>query len=296
MSEWPVAFDPQGRIRKDTAARPWRRIEELRPDLLRSRCVTKKTLPRADASACQTDLASLLSHELRTPLNAIIGFAEMLDREVLGNVGNQRYREYARHIRDSGTHLSGIISDLLSVIPNDGNALPTEPIDPAVAVDDCLSVLRPDAMDAGVRLEGRKSDIRARLLADHNAVTKILTVLVRDAISSARRGDRITVSVDLNARRRGLIYAIDRPIQRSRRMLNRGTSGGKADSDHPSHLQPVPPDLGPAIWNWLVRLNGGRLDLERNRESGWMARVGFPERMLRRVRGSLDGGAKLARH
>lgn len=262
--------------------------------------MTKDPQPPANASTRQPDLASLLSHELRTPLNAIIGFAEMLDSEILGNVGNQRYREYARHIRDSGTQLSDLISNLLNVIPNDGNTLPTEPIDPALAVDDCLSVLRHDARAAGVRLEGRKTDARVRLLADRDAVTKILTVLVRDAISSARRGQRITVSIDLVTGRRGLVYSIKRPLLRSRRILSRKIAGAGAGAGNVSELpqppKPALPDIGPAIWNWLVRLNGGRLDLEREPDSGWKAQVGFPERMLRRLRKTLDPGAKMARN
>ncbi len=256
--------------------------------------MTKKPQTSLEMYTGQTDLASLLSHELRTPLNAIIGFAEMLDREILGNVGNQRYREYARHIRDSGTQLSEIISDMLNVMPNDGNALPTEPIDPAIAVNDCLSVLRLEARTAGVQLLGRNSDIRVRLLADQNAVTKILTVLVRDAISNARRGDRITISVNLTARRQGLVYTIEKPLPRGRRMLSRSRPAGTDGPDIPVQSQPAPPDLGPAIWNWLVRLNGGRLDLQRERDSSWMARVRFPERMLRRLRKSLGGNPDMA--
>lgn len=46
-------------------------------------------------------LKARVSHELRTPLNAVVGFADMMHREVLGPVGNDRYREYAAHIAES---------------------------------------------------------------------------------------------------------------------------------------------------------------------------------------------------
>lgn len=49
-------------------------------------------------------LKSRVSHELRTPLNAVIGFSEMMHQEVLGPVGNERYREYAAQIRKSAEH------------------------------------------------------------------------------------------------------------------------------------------------------------------------------------------------
>ena len=54
------------------------------------------------------DLAELLariSHDLRTPLNAVIGFSDVMQRELFGPLGNSRYQEYARHIRQSGDEL-----------------------------------------------------------------------------------------------------------------------------------------------------------------------------------------------
>jgi hypothetical protein len=45
------------------------------------------------------------SHVLRTPLNAILGFAWMIEKEVLGPIGNARYRAYARHIGHAGETL-----------------------------------------------------------------------------------------------------------------------------------------------------------------------------------------------
>ncbi len=63
-----------------------------------------------------SDLTARISHELRTPLNAIIGFSEMMDAEILGPVGNARYREYLAHIRDSGSELLKSTEDTLALI------------------------------------------------------------------------------------------------------------------------------------------------------------------------------------
>jgi len=56
-----------------------------------------------------------VSHELRTPLNAVIGFSEIMQREVLGPVGNERYREYAGHIRKSAEHFQTTTEKALAV-------------------------------------------------------------------------------------------------------------------------------------------------------------------------------------
>jgi len=50
------------------------------------------------ASKAKSIFLAKVSHELRTPLNAIIGFGEVLDAEIFGPLGAERYRGYAQDI------------------------------------------------------------------------------------------------------------------------------------------------------------------------------------------------------
>jgi signal transduction histidine kinase len=59
----------------------------------------------ADGGVGVAELMAQMSHELRTPLNAVIGFSEVMRRELHGPLGHARYREYARHISESGDRL-----------------------------------------------------------------------------------------------------------------------------------------------------------------------------------------------
>jgi two-component system cell cycle sensor histidine kinase PleC len=59
------------------------------------------------------DLLACMSHELRTPLNAVIGFSDLMQRELFGPLGDARYQEYVRHIRDSGDALLRAAEDTL---------------------------------------------------------------------------------------------------------------------------------------------------------------------------------------
>ena len=56
-----------------------------------------------------------MSHELRTPLNAIIGFSEVMEKQMFGPIGGDKYVEYARDIHRSGQFLLDVISDILDM-------------------------------------------------------------------------------------------------------------------------------------------------------------------------------------
>jgi diguanylate cyclase (GGDEF)-like protein/PAS domain S-box-containing protein len=58
-------------------------------------------------------LTEALSHDLRTPLNTILGFAELMDRAILGPVGNPQYREYVADICREGRSMLDILNDML---------------------------------------------------------------------------------------------------------------------------------------------------------------------------------------
>jgi two-component system cell cycle sensor histidine kinase PleC len=46
------------------------------------------------AYAAKSQFLANMSHELRTPLNAIIGFSEMIQRQMLGPIGTEKYLDY----------------------------------------------------------------------------------------------------------------------------------------------------------------------------------------------------------
>lgn len=66
--------------------------------------------PETDAKEA---FLSQMSHEMRTPLNAIMGFSDMMKAEILGPIGNDRYRHYADDINKSGRNLLSMIDTLL---------------------------------------------------------------------------------------------------------------------------------------------------------------------------------------
>ena len=96
------------------------------------------------ASRAKTQFLASMSHELRTPLNAVIGFSEILNRELFGALGEQRYRDYARMIHESGEHLLHVVNDILDMSKIEAGKfkLLKEPFDVGSLVRSCADVMR----------------------------------------------------------------------------------------------------------------------------------------------------------
>ena len=55
-----------------------------------------------------------MSHELRTPLNAIVGFSQVLQEQLYGEL-NDKQKQYLGHILSSANHLLSLINDILDL-------------------------------------------------------------------------------------------------------------------------------------------------------------------------------------
>src|SRR5690606_24516416 len=67
------------------------------------------------ANRTKSELLANICHDLRTPLNAIIGFSEIMQSGMFGQLGSPKYVEYSQDIHQSGTYLLGVINDVLDM-------------------------------------------------------------------------------------------------------------------------------------------------------------------------------------
>lgn len=58
------------------------------------------------------DLVRTLTHEVRTPLSTIIGFADMIENEMLGPLGTHQYRDYASDIHKAARNILDTLNDV----------------------------------------------------------------------------------------------------------------------------------------------------------------------------------------
>ena len=97
------------------------------------------------ANHAKSEFLSTVSHELRTPLNAVIGFSEIMEREILGPIGNEKYRSYIVDIQRSGTLLLNVINDILDLSKAEAGKweLTEDVFDLEQIIDPVLRLLKP---------------------------------------------------------------------------------------------------------------------------------------------------------
>jgi two-component system cell cycle sensor histidine kinase PleC len=228
------------------------------------------------ANRAKSEFLANMSHELRTPLNAIIGFAEMMHEEKLGPLGSPRYTEYCKDIKQSGEHLRDVIEDILDMSRLESGRFQIQKtdfeIDAAVsaAVADILTIA--NEKEISVVAETLPA---TRVHADHKAIEKILTILLRNAVKYTQNGGRISVrarmiqgalNVYVEDNGKGIppgpLARLGRPFEQLGAALNNGMKGS---------------GLGLAIARSLIALHGGSLRIRSSVGNGTIVLVHLPE-------------------
>ena len=137
------------------------------------------------------ELTARMSHELRTPLNAVIGFSDLMNAEIFGPLGHDRYRDYTRHIRESGRNLLKSAEDTLALTSSLGNTdAPMSSIDLDAAIADAWSFFGSDPEDRGIRLDVTHCG-NIEILGEQRTTRQILINLLADCLERTPVGGTI---------------------------------------------------------------------------------------------------------
>jgi signal transduction histidine kinase len=150
------------------------------------------------ASRHKSEFLANMSHELRTPLNAIIGFSEVLNERMFGEL-NDKQAEYLRDIHASGTHLLSLINDILDLSKVEAGRMELEltDFDLPAAVDSALTLVRERASRKGVALRMTIGEKIAMIRGDERKIRQVLLNLLSNAIKFTPEGGRIGVGAAL---------------------------------------------------------------------------------------------------
>jgi signal transduction histidine kinase len=147
------------------------------------------------ASRHKSEFLANMSHELRTPLNAIIGFSEVLNERMFGEL-NDKQAEYLKDIHASGTHLLSLINDILDLSKVEAGRMELElsSFSLPAAVDSALTLVRERATRRGVTLSAAVHPDLGEMNGDERKIRQVLLNLLSNAIKFTPEGGRIEVT------------------------------------------------------------------------------------------------------
>jgi two-component system, NtrC family, sensor kinase len=143
----------------------------------------------------KSEFLANMSHELRTPLNAIIGFSEVLQEQMFGEL-NEAQMEYVGDVLEAGQHLLSLINDILDLSKIEAGRMEL----------DLGNVSVPQALNSGLTMHGERADrngIKLTLAvgpevgsirADERRVRQVIFNLLSNAVKFTPPGGHVDVS------------------------------------------------------------------------------------------------------
>jgi signal transduction histidine kinase len=146
------------------------------------------------ANRHKSEFLASVSHELRTPLNAIIGFSEVLQEKMFGEL-NEKQNEYVGDILSSGRHLLSLINDILDLAKIEAGRMDLEvtKFDLPSALENALILVRERVTRRGIKLEPLIDEKLGEFVGDERKIKQILLNLLSNAVKFTPEGGRIQV-------------------------------------------------------------------------------------------------------
>jgi len=219
-------------------------------------------LKAESANRAKSEFLANMSHELRTPLNAIIGFAELIQRGVLGPKASEKYVEYSGAIVDSGQLLLRIINDILDLsrVEAGGATYNMEDIDLRSVLAKVARIFEVRVREAGIGLTVEIEPDLAPVRADERAVSQIMLNLLSNALKFTRPGGTVRISAHRQNRGQVAITVTDTGVGIPKDKL--GSVFERFSRAHAGLASPHPgAGLGLAISQGLARAQGGEIEI-----------------------------------
>lgn len=234
----------------------------------------KDTAERAYAAKSQ--FLANMSHELRTPLNAVIGFSEMMERQLLGPIGTEKYLEYITGIRESGEHLLDLISDILdmSKIEAGKYELALEQFNIAKTIRLAVHMIEGRALDNAIKINIALDNEDLKIVADRRAVMQMILNLLSNAVKFSNQNGVINVtlkehedSLSINVEDNGIGIPANK-------LANITMPFEQAQVDYKKEYEGT--GLGLSITKELSESHGGSLDIQSTLDVGTIVTIHLP--------------------
>jgi signal transduction histidine kinase len=151
--------------------------------------IEEKSRELEAASRHKSEFLANMSHELRTPLNAVLGYAELIQDGIYGEVP-AKMQDVLERIQQNGRHLLGLINDVLDLSKIEAGQLTLAPSDYSMRelVLDVVSATEALVAEKKLALEVDLPPDLPRGCGDERRLTQVLMNLVSNAIKFTDAG------------------------------------------------------------------------------------------------------------
>jgi signal transduction histidine kinase len=218
------------------------------------------------ANRHKSEFLANMSHELRTPLNAVLGYAELIQDGIYGEVSD-KVQEVLERIQRNGRHLLGLINDVLDLAKIEAGELKLSSVDYSMreVVLGVVGATEALATEKHLELEIEVPADLPPAHGDERRITQVLMNLVGNAIKFTEAGsvairawvedDGLRVSVaDTGA---GIAAEDQARIFQEFQQVDSSSTRKKGGTG-----------LGLAITKRIVELHGGRIWVESTQGEG----------------------------
>jgi len=234
------------------------------------------------ANSAKSEFLSHMSHDLRTPINGILGLLAILEKSP---DDPERQQVCRKKIRVSTEHLLSLVNDVLQVskLESGQPAAVEEPFDLHAALEDCITILSPQAEEAEIHLALEEVSLRhSRLIGNPLHLKQILMNVIDNALKYNRPHGSVSVRVEETAFRNG---------SASYRFVIEDTGIGIGEDFKPHIFEPFTqehPDarthyngvgLGMSIVKKLVDQMRGTVEVDSSPGKGSVVRITLPIRV-----------------
>lgn len=147
------------------------------------------------ADKIKNNFLANVSHELRTPLNSIIGFSELLQNPLLGEL-NTTQADYINDIQISSIHLLGMINEILDISKIEAHSMKLifKEFEISQNIEEVLNILRPLYVKKNLRIEKFVDNFSVN--ADYTKLQQILYNLINNAIKFTAKDGTIKITAE----------------------------------------------------------------------------------------------------
>lgn len=148
------------------------------------------------ANQAKSEFLSHMSHDIRTPINGILGMLTICEK----NQGDlEKQKDCREKIRISAEHLLSLINDVLDISKLESGtfSLAQEQFDIRDVLENCMTILRPQAEEQGICLEESRENLQhTRLIGSPLHLRQILINIIGNAIKYNRPNGKIFVCTE----------------------------------------------------------------------------------------------------